>query len=116
MAQCDWKYTITQEDGPVGLLCCSFGLMMYAQIHIYQTSSVRIALDLLAVLLSVICENIAFATIFETCSLSFPLWLAGLGSSARAQSAREEPAVYRENDSNGKLQKAQRFRQRRKLI
>lgn len=65
---------------------------------------------------SVICENIAFASIFETCLLSFPSWLPGLGSSARAQSAWEEPAVYGENDSNGKLQKVQRFRQRRKLI
>lgn len=64
----------------------------------------------------VICENITFASIFESHFLSFPSWLSGLGGSARAQSAWEKLAVRRENDSDGKLQKVQRFRQRRKLI
>lgn len=64
----------------------------------------------------VICENTTSASIFESRFLSFPSRLSGLGSSARAQSAWEKPAVRGENDSDGKLQKVQRFRQRRKLI
>lgn len=61
----------------------------------------------------VISENTIFASIFELCFLSFP---SGLGSSVRAQSAWEKPAVHRENDGDRKLQKVQRFRKGHKLI
>lgn len=90
--------------------------MTCAQSRTYQISCIRISLEPLAILLHVPACNLWKDYFCFYFWVEFPSWSSGLSSSARAWPVWKKPVVCGENDSDGKLQKVQRCRQRCKLI
>lgn len=90
--------------------------MTCTQSRTYQISCIRISLEPLAILLHVPACNLWKDYFCFYFWVKFPSWLWGLSSSARACPVWKKPVVCGENDSDGKLQKVQRCRQRCKLI